>query len=295
MNDQGSLFTLEAFIAGTIVVVTLFFLFSEPLDYTRFGEETLTYVSYDCLNDIDLEDELREELTPHVTENLASYWNFETENDDIVYDLQSDNDGEINNDSEINNDNWNVEDGRQVFEFDNDVMEVEENSSLKNLSSLTVEAHVKPYEDEEDFLTMTNEDYEDYTLTVDEVEEWNIITDEFNDNFNFTGELVLGNVNDGFEGYVDYVRIYDSYVADDIEELSLLERINSTAIENLIDQQECFTPLIEHTVRICDQVKCTNVDLPENKTVSSASYFVTGHQNTYYPVEIILYTWEYDN
>lgn len=61
-NRKGVLFTLETFIAAFIVIMTLFFLYSEPIQVPKFYETTIKRATYDCLENLDLKHELRSKV-----------------------------------------------------------------------------------------------------------------------------------------------------------------------------------------------------------------------------------------
>lgn len=62
MENKGVLFTLETFIAALIVMTTIFFLYSEPIEIPSFREDTVRKVTYDCVRNMDLSGELRERV-----------------------------------------------------------------------------------------------------------------------------------------------------------------------------------------------------------------------------------------
>ncbi|MFP4634153.1 MAG: hypothetical protein ACLFM9_04280 [Candidatus Aenigmatarchaeota archaeon] len=53
---------------------------------------------------------------------------------------------------------------------------------------------------------------------------------------------------------------------------------------------ECLPPGLDYTVVTCDSSGCEEPELPEDKSVLSSSYFITGEGESF-PKQVIIYGW----
>ncbi len=56
---KGAMFTMEAFLAAMLVLVTIFFLYSDPMDLPTFQEKEIRRRLRDCMVDLDTTADLR--------------------------------------------------------------------------------------------------------------------------------------------------------------------------------------------------------------------------------------------
>lgn len=139
-KDKGSMFTLETFIGGFIVIMTLFFLYSNPIQIPRFEENMISRAAFDCVRTVDREGNLRGMVSPYPKGNLISYWNMNEGSGNNVHDFHGNNDGLRNGPT------WTEGKYGKALDFDGngDYVEVaDRNKTLDISDSLTISAWVK--------------------------------------------------------------------------------------------------------------------------------------------------------